>query len=141
VLCPVDFSDSSHQAVLLAGDLVRRGRAVVTLMHVNEVSLVWAGEPPDFALAGDVERRATARLDEWASELRGATDLAVFTQTRNGRAGAETLAVLDEIESIDLVVMGTQGRTGIKRALLGSVAEKVVRHARCPVLVTRTRGD
>jgi nucleotide-binding universal stress UspA family protein len=59
---------------------------------------------------------------------------------RLGWAGAESLATIDRDPTIDLVVMGSRGRTGIRRVLLGSVAEKVVRHARCPVLVARQRA-
>ena len=51
----------------------------------------------------------------------------------------ETVAIAKRDPSIDLIVMGTHGRTGLKHALLGSVAEKVVRHAPCPVLVARDR--
>jgi nucleotide-binding universal stress UspA family protein len=63
----------------------------------------------------------------------------VTPRCRIGWPGAEILAALDRDTSIDLVVVGSHGRTGIKRALLGSVSEKVVRHARCPVLVARKR--
>jgi nucleotide-binding universal stress UspA family protein len=50
----------------------------------------------------------------------------------------QTLGVLDADPSFDLVVMGSHGRTGIRRVLLGSVAEKVLRHAACPVLIVRS---
>ena len=52
----------------------------------------------------------------------------------------QTLAVLENDPTFDLVVVGSHGRTGLRRALLGSVAEKLVRHAGCPVLVARTRA-
>ena len=66
----------------------------------------------------------------------------VVTRSRIGSPGAQILAVLDDDRTFDLVVMGSHGRTGLRRALLGSVAEKVVRHAHCPVVVAHTRpGD
>jgi nucleotide-binding universal stress UspA family protein len=65
----------------------------------------------------------------------------VTTRTRIGTPGAQILAVLDDDRTFDLVVMGSHGRTGLRRVLLGSVAEKVVRHAGCPVVVARTRPD
>lgn len=66
--------------------------------------------------------------------------LSVSPVTRLGYPGAQTLSVIDHDTSIDLVVMGTHGRTGVPRVVLGSVAEKVVRHARCSVLVARARA-
>jgi nucleotide-binding universal stress UspA family protein len=65
----------------------------------------------------------------------------VEARLRFGSAGAEILRTLDEDRTFDLVAMGSHGRTGIKRALLGSVAEKVVRHAHCPVIVARKRSE
>jgi nucleotide-binding universal stress UspA family protein len=59
-------------------------------------------------------------------------------QSRIGSAGSETLASLND-QVFDLVVVGSHGRTGFRRVLLGSVAEKIVRHAGCPVLVARSR--
>jgi len=71
---------------------------------------------------------------DWAHDASGRVP--VKQVVRVGSAGAQILHVLDE-EIYDLVVAGSHGRTGIKRALLGSVAEKLVRHAGCPVLVAR----
>ena len=67
------------------------------------------------------------------------TGVSIEARSRIGYPGAQTLAALEDDPTIDLVVMGSHGRTGIKRALLGSVAEKVVRHAPCSVLVARDR--
>ena len=69
----------------------------------------------------------------------GKAQAPVAKQSRVGRPGAEILKALDEGPPFDLVVMGSHGRTGVERLLLGSVAENVVRHARCPVLIARRR--
>ena len=63
----------------------------------------------------------------------------VATAVQIGSPGVHTLELLDHDPSFDLVVVGSHGRTGLSRALLGSVAESVVRHAARPVLVARTR--
>jgi nucleotide-binding universal stress UspA family protein len=137
VLCPVDFSESSRDATRLAASLVQPGGAGITLLHVIELPVSYAGELRSFELSSDLDERSAARLDEWVKELAAKVAVPVTRQSRIGGAGAQTLAAVDADSTIDLVVMGSHGRTGASRLLLGSVAEKVVRHARCPVLVAR----
>ncbi|HEU0035604.1 MAG TPA: universal stress protein [Kofleriaceae bacterium] len=137
ILCPTDFSESSHHAVRLAGELAQSTGASITLLHVLELPVAYSGEPHPPELYREIDVRSTELLQKWAAALRRESGAQVTTKVRLGWPGAETLAMLDEDSSYDLVVMGSHGRTGIKRALLGSVAEKTVRHARCPVLVAR----
>jgi nucleotide-binding universal stress UspA family protein len=138
VLVPVDFSESSRHAMELAADFARSG-AAITLLHSIEIPVAYSGETPGPDFARDLDRRSAELLAKWAAELKKKVSVPISTRSRIGRPGTETLAVLDNDRTIDLVVMGSHGRTGIKRALMGSVAEKVVRHARCPVLVARKR--
>jgi nucleotide-binding universal stress UspA family protein len=84
----------------------------------------------------ELERRAAKALERATRAL----EPNVESVTRVGTAGAEILHVLEHDPTIDLVVTGSHSRTGIKRILLGSVAEKIVRHARCPVLVARVHA-
>lgn len=136
VLVPTDFSESAIHAAELAADLVTRdGR--ITLLHVIEVPVAYSGELPISDFARDLDRRSTEALEAVAARLRQRTTATVATRARIGYPGAQTLAVLEDEPTIDLVAMGSHGRTGIVRAVLGSVAEKVVRHASCPVLVAR----
>ncbi|MBX3160945.1 MAG: universal stress protein [Deltaproteobacteria bacterium] len=132
-LVPTDFSPSAVHALDLATALVAPGGAI-TLLHVIEVPVSYAGEVTIADFARDLDQRAAAAVEREAARIAGPT---VAVRTRIGYPGAQTLAALDDDRTIDLVVMGSHGRTGIARALLGSVAEKVVRHARCPVLVAR----
>jgi len=135
VLCPVDFSESSHIAIRRAAELVVADGGTLTVLHVIELPVAYRGQIPlDFA--GEVDRRAKEKLDEWVAEASRKTKAKVTPLVRVGTAGAQVLHVLDA-EPADLVVVGSHGRTGIKRALLGSVAEKLARHAGCPVLVAR----
>lgn len=140
VLCPVDFSASSRQAMELAAELVAPGGMGITLLHVLELPVAYSGEPRLPELYRDLDKRSVDLLEQWATQLGAKTSVPVTARSRIGGAGGETLAVLDDDRTFDLVVMGSHGRSGIARVLLGSAAEKVVRHARCPVLVARRRG-
>ena len=141
VLCPIDFSDSSRDAVELAARLVQPGSAGITLLHVIDPPAVYAGGERMRRLALELDRYAAEHLDRWAAELAGKAPAPVAKLSRVGHPGAEILHALDEEPAFDLVVMGSHGRTGLERALVGSVAEKVVRHARSPVLVARRRRE
>jgi nucleotide-binding universal stress UspA family protein len=126
-LVPTDFSASAGHALDVAVPLVEpNGR--ITLLHVLELAVRYPGRVIDV----DLEKRAAAALDAVAK-----SDPRIVTALRSGWPGAAILDALDADPSIDLVVMGSHGRTGIKRALMGSAAEKTVRYARCPVLVAR----
>jgi nucleotide-binding universal stress UspA family protein len=138
-LCPVDFTPSSRHAIDLATSLVRPGGAGITLLHVLEIPVAYSGEVMITDFARDLDGRAARQLDQWAASARTKVTVSIATKTRIGYAGAQVLSAIDHDRTIDLVVVGSHGRTGVKRALLGSVAEKVVRHARCPVLVARER--
>jgi nucleotide-binding universal stress UspA family protein len=135
LLCPVDLSPASRQAMNVAAALVTPGGAGITLLHVLELPVAYSGE---LHLAGahrDLDARSAALLERWAAELRAHVSVPVTQITRVGRPGAQILSHLEHDRSIGLVAMGSHGRMGIERLLLGSVAEKVVRHAGCPVLV------
>jgi nucleotide-binding universal stress UspA family protein len=136
ILCPVDFSPESRRAMELAAELARDSHAALVVAHV------WS--PPHWVAGGDLapeylERAIDAdeaELAEWkhhAEEL-GATDVA--TKLLTGSPWDQILTAATEDRAIDLIVMGTHGRTGLSHVLLGSVAEKVMRHAPCPVLVS-----
>jgi nucleotide-binding universal stress UspA family protein len=139
VLVPTDFSDSARHALELSAHLVD-ATGTITLLHVIELPVAYSGEVPVADFGRELDKRAATALDAEAARLKSMTTATVRVRSRIGYPGAQTLAVLDDDRSVDLVVMGSHGRTGIKRVLLGSVAEKVVRHAGCPVLVARKRG-
>jgi nucleotide-binding universal stress UspA family protein len=139
VLVPTDFSESASNALDLAATLVRPGGAGITILHVIEVPVAYSGEISVTDFARDLDTRSTQALDSAAARVKGRVSVPVETRSRIGYPGAQTLGALEDDPSVDLVVMGSHGRTGIMRVLLGSVAEKIVRHAKCPVLVTRKR--
>jgi nucleotide-binding universal stress UspA family protein len=139
VLCPVDFSPSSRAAAELAIELAHAGGGGVTLLHVVEMAFA-SGEILPIGIYRDLNRRAADLLDAWVRELTANAAIPVIQQTRLGNPTAEVLGALDADRTFDLVVMGSHGRTGLPRLALGSVAEKTVRHAHCPVLVAHRRS-
>ena len=139
VLCPTDFSDSSRRAVELAAALVVPGGSGITLLHTIEMPVVYATPTIPPVVFAEVDKQTRPLIEQWAGELRSKVGVPVATLVETGSPGANALEILDKDPSYDLVVVGSHGRTGLKRVLLGSVAEKIVRHAPCPVLVARTR--
>lgn len=137
-LCPTDFSESANHAVELAAEITTPN-AAITLLHVIELPVAISGEMPVLGLERELDQRACEALKECAARLEASSKKLATQCSRLGYPGAQVLALLDKDPSIDIVVMGSHARTGIGRAILGSVAEKVARHARCPVLVTRPR--
>jgi len=133
-LVATDFSDCAAQALDLATTLIEPTGSI-TLLHVIEIPVVYAGELPIADFAPDLDKSASGALDRELARAQTATTVSIERRTRIGYPGAQILAAVEEDSTIDLVVMGSHGRTGLKRVLLGSVAEKVVRHARRPVLV------
>lgn len=141
VLVPLDTSSTSEEALGPALAVMDPG-ATLTLVHVVEPVLGTAEPslpfpmPMDPKLLGELRSLAQARLDRVAEGLR-ARGVTVVTRVLTGVGPAAVL--LDEAGSApyDLIAMTTHGQGGLRRLLLGSVADKVVRAAPCPVLVVR----
>jgi nucleotide-binding universal stress UspA family protein len=140
VLCATDFSDASRPALARAGELAARGGAGITLFHAIEPVLVAGDQMLPADILADVDKRAAHAIEELAVELRASAPVQVTSAIDTGGAAQRALAVLDADTTFDLAVVGSHGRTGIGRALIGSVAERIVRHAPCSVLVARARG-
>jgi nucleotide-binding universal stress UspA family protein len=137
ILLPLDFSESSLRAAKLAAGLAKPQGRGITLLHVIEVPITYSGDLPEEELLEEIDRQASQHVARVATMLRETVKAPIETRIRIGHPGAQILGALDEDGAFDLIVMGSHGRTGIRRVLLGSVAEKVVRHAPCPVLVER----
>lgn len=134
VLVGTDFSESASHAVEMAVDVAGRYGAKLVVVHSWDVpSLGYGGmmeAPVDFITP--LEEAARQQLEELTRELRK-TRPDVEALLYQGVAWDKLLAAVEETKA-DLVVVGTHGRTGIRRALLGSVAERVVRLSPVPVL-------
>ena len=136
VLCPTDFSDVSARAETYAAALARHYDASLHLLHVDPPMPVMApyGEiPVDARLFEEQREVAEAELVK-AGERARAGGLTVETTMKGGHPAREILALADRAQA-DMLVIGTHGRGGVEHLLLGSVAEKIMRKASCPVLV------
>jgi len=134
ILVPHDFSDTAQCALSYALDLAEKFGAGITVVHAYEYPILSYPEGP--ALTGDLVRQiqtaAGSALDGVVSKARR-PGVEIASALRQGPAWSEILAAANELKA-DLIVIGTHGRRGLSRALLGSVAERVVRSASCPVL-------
>jgi nucleotide-binding universal stress UspA family protein len=138
ILLTTDFGQSSRQARDVAITVAQRFNAKLTLLHVCEVpSYLYAGAPYTPAdLITPIRDGAREALEKELVEVRAVFPSAA-SLLREGFASHEIVSAASE-QHADLIVMGTHGRRGVPRALLGSVAEKVVRMAAVPVITVPT---
>jgi nucleotide-binding universal stress UspA family protein len=145
ILVPVDFSAHSDRALRYATTLADRFYATIEVLHVVEdpfVAGAWTPEavaPNIPELLADLVAGARKKLDGMkaaAMEKGVRFTTTVLTTVVSGRP-ADSITDYARTEGFDLIVMGTHGRTGLPHAVLGSVAERVVRMAPCPVLTVR----
>ena len=139
ILLPTDFSNLSLTAGNYAVDLALQYGAVIHLVHILEKT------PPILAIRSldlsadkikkSIEDYAQKSLEESVVKIRGGKDVEIKPVIRKGIDYEEIINYSNE-NNIDLIVIATHGRTGILRTLLGSVAEKVIRFSKKPVLVT-----
>ena len=138
ILLPTDFSASSEQAISYACEFAKRFKAQLHLLHVVQPIALpgYIGPLPQAIL--EPEEAAKKELDGWEPpSLEDAKS--VFRVIRTGAPFVEIVRYAKE-QNIDLIVMGTHGRSAFEQALMGSVAEKVVRKAACPVLTVHPEG-
>jgi nucleotide-binding universal stress UspA family protein len=137
LLVPVDFGAPGQRAVDTAVALAERFDAQITLVHVFEApAYVYAGMVYATAdLFAPIEQAAREQLDKKLAEVKTRVPN-VRGDLRRGPAAQGILAAIEELHP-DLVVMGTHGRKGVSHALIGSVAEKIVRMSPVPVLTIR----
>ena len=134
IVVGVDGSPASKSALRWAAwHAEQLGGTLVTLM-AWDVPLIYNWEVPD---SDDISRRTAAGLDQIIAEvLDPDSDLAVSKNVANGHPARALLDLAEETEA-DLIAIGNRGHGGITEALLGSVSQHVVHHARCPVVIVR----
>jgi len=142
LLVPVDFSPPSRRALAWAFDYAQRAPCAVHLLHVVDR----VPHPGDFNSRDtrqiEAEFRAIARaaeqeLDRMAPSEEERADVGPLRyHTGNGKVAQEIVAIADRLGA-ELIIMGTHGRTGVRRAVIGSVAEAVVRRAPCTVVCVK----
>jgi nucleotide-binding universal stress UspA family protein len=138
ILYPTDFSPGSVEAFRYACALARDCDARLVVVHALEPAVAMVGEaalvPTDINELREVAQKQLDAVQPTDPSVR------IERVFREGPAPAVILDVADEFRA-DLIVMGTHGRTGLKRLLMGSVAEMVLRRARCPVLTVREPAE
>lgn len=135
ILCPVDQSDISRRALDYAIVLAKRYGATVCAAEVVRIGLPTVDYPPapaELAMTPADEREHAATLEAFVAPARR-EGVVVETRVRGGYI-VEQLLLEAEQYNADLIVMGTHGRSGVQRLVLGSIAEKVLRRAKCPVM-------
>lgn len=141
ILCAVDFSEHSPMVADYAKTLAQAMDAQVICLYVAPSLSQYVGfhVPPSSIenFVGEIVAGADSTMAGFLSEHLGGTK--VEGRVVTGYAAEEILTLADE-QGCDLIIMGTHGRRGIDRILFGSVAEKVVKSARCPVLTIRPKG-
>jgi nucleotide-binding universal stress UspA family protein len=139
ILAPIDFSEFSKQAVESALGLAQTFGAKLMLLHVVELPAYpiegFVPSTMGTTLQEDLERQASLDL----AQLLPATPSHKAEVTRRVVIGTPYRKIVEvaEAEKVDLIVMATHGRTGLSHLVMGSVAERVVRTAPCPVLTIR----
>lgn len=143
ILVATDFSDCSRDAVAYALDFAERLGAELAVVHVFERPVYFeVGVAHSLQLQhnvdqwiGELKREMSAQMDAVIAQLRGRAPT-VRAVMKDGAPVEQILKAAQET-SAELIVIGTHGRTGLPHVLIGSVAERVVRHAPCPVLTVR----
>ncbi len=142
ILCPIDFSDPARAAMQTAAELCRHFDGELTLFHAYQLPGYTLPEGSVVAspkMLQDLADHAEAHLVELRALAAGMGAPRVQIAKAIGDPALEVVELARD-GGFDLVVVGTHGRTGIRHAILGSVAERVVRRARCPVLTVHPEG-
>lgn len=143
ILVPTDFSQAAALALDAAATLARELGAKLTLVHVHDpealhppASVGWSQAQQD-KLEREIERTIRESFDEVEREQLAGVKVEDKVIVRDASAARGICDYAQKIGA-DLIVIGTHGRTGLKHLMIGSVAERVVRHAPCPVLTLRS---
>lgn len=149
IICPIDFSEHSYDALTIAAELAAHFSATVILVHVitplpsfSAAGLSETGGVPQFDIAAylkEVEVSAQSSLKMLLAELIP-ENVPARSAILHGQA-ADAIVEYAAVEKASMIVISTHGRTGFRRFVSGSVAEKVVRLAACPVLTIHARQD
>lgn len=137
ILHPTDFSEASEHALRMAYELACDYKARLIVIHAVEPPVYYGELGVNFTAPSEYRETAEERLADLVDAAQGIT---VERQVIEGIAAPEILAIAKE-QNCDLIVIGSHGRTGLGRVLMGSVAEEVARKSPCPVLIVRTAHD
>lgn len=133
ILFPTDFSHASDAALQHAEAIARQQQARLVILHVEEPPLAYGGGELYYGLPEPSSERIMKMLEDVQPKD---SSIAFVHKLTMGDPASEIVRIAED-EKADMIVLGTHGRTGMSRLLMGSVAEGVVRRSPCPVLVYR----
>jgi nucleotide-binding universal stress UspA family protein len=140
ILLATDGSEEAELAALRAVDLADATHSELHLVHVGVVPTFLKSYPGTLGYYGklyeEIEEVSRELLRKQSLRVKAAGGTVAGTHLRMGEVALEIVALAEELQA-DLIVMGSRGLGGVRRALMGSVSDSVVRHAHCPVLVVR----
>lgn len=133
ILVPVDFSDCSKKALMYAVPFAKQFDATITVVHIAPYCV----QPSEVVVAeAQLLEANLGALNNLVREISGSAQ--VEARIRVGNPASEIVELAAESQT-DLIIISTHGKSGLLHVLMGSTAEKVVRHAPCPVLVVREK--
>jgi nucleotide-binding universal stress UspA family protein len=144
ILLATDASKDAEKAALIASDIANSTGSELHVLHVGNTKdfHVAPGAEQSFSprtvSLGEVREKAEKTLEQAVKQVEEAGGTVAQGHLRSGDPDDEILRFCDEQGGFGLIVMGSRGLTRIKRVVMGSVSESVVRHAHCPVLVARS---
>lgn len=136
ILCPIDFSTLGQVALDMATSLARDRGAKLLIVHVQEPSMAYVAGEFYYGIVG-AERRD---LENMLKDVLPTDPAVGYEHYLISGATAEAIVDLAKSEEVEMIVLATHGRTGLFRLLMGSVAEAVVRKAKCPVLTVKAQA-
>lgn len=137
ILCPTDFSPSSDAALRYASTLAAESDAELLIIHVVDESAMYRSGYNGVGYIADLAEQMRADSQQRLGQVNpGVQGVRYRTRLLTGMPASTILSVA-ELEQVDLIVIGSHGRRGVSRLLMGSVAEAVMRGAPCPVLTIK----
>jgi nucleotide-binding universal stress UspA family protein len=144
ILVATDGSEEAELAALRAVDIAEKTDSELHVVHVGVVPFFLQSYPGTLGyerrLYEQIEEVSRERLRELSWRVKAAGGTVAGTHLRMGQVALEIVALAEEL-GVGLIVMGSRGLGGVRRALMGSVSDSVVRHAHCPVLVVRQEKE
>ncbi len=142
ILCPVDLDEGAGSELAVAAELARHFNATAFVLHVVPSAMLSAAAPgvpapPAADLNRSREESALAKLRKATRDVMAGVKCELLVELGEP---AESILRTQKSLGADVIVMSTHGRKGLRRFVLGSVAERVVREARCPVLTLTSQG-
>lgn len=138
ILCPTDFSTSSEEALAYGSYLAEETGARLYLLHVVDESAAYTTEYTGMGYLADFTQQIEHEAQHLLEAISPPSAVVEFERHLLLGSPARTIIEFADEHEVDLVVMGSHGRTGLSRLLLGSIVDTVVRTAHCPVLTVRS---